>query len=229
MTRTIGCFALLGLLCGRPAPAGQASDRAVAPDTSISNRDRVYSAEQFSNTVTVTDPSSSEVLGVIRLGDLQPGNLSPLYRGQLLVHGMGFSRARHMIVVVAIGSNGVIFIDTATNTVRHVTYVGRSPHEAFFTPDGKEVWVSVRGENYIAVLDGATYEETARIAVPNGPGMTIFSPDGKYGYVCSSFTPETDVIDVADHRVVGSVAQESPFFPNLAATPDGGQVWLMLK
>jgi hypothetical protein len=30
--------------------------------------------------------------------------------------------------------------------------------------------------------------------------MTIFSPDGKYGYVCSSFTPETTVITVADQR-----------------------------
>ena len=229
MTRPMMGFALLGLLLGRPAPAGQAPERAAAPDIPISGRDRVYSAEQFSNTVTVTDPSSSTVLGVIRLGDPQPGNLSPLYRGQLLVHGMGFSRARHMIVVVAIGSNAVVFIDTATNMVRHVTYVGRSPHEAFFTPDGKEVWVSVRGENYIAVLDGTTFEETTRIVVPNGPGMTIFSPDGKYGYVCSSFTPETNVIDVADHHVVAKIPQASPFSPNIAATPDGSQLWLTLK
>jgi hypothetical protein len=35
--------------------------------------------------------------------------------------------------------------------------------------------------------------------------MTIFSPDGKYGYVCSSFTPETAVITVADHKIVGKV------------------------
>jgi hypothetical protein len=48
------------------------------------------------------------------------------------------------------------------------------------------------------VLDGTTYEEKTRITVPNGPGMTIFSPDGKYGYVCSSFTPETEVITVAE-------------------------------
>jgi len=41
--------------------------------------------------------------------------------------------------------------------------------------------VAVRGENYVSVLDGTTYEEKARIIVPNGPGMTIFSPDGKYG------------------------------------------------
>lgn len=73
--------------------------------------------------------------------------------------------------VVSIGSNSVTFIDTATNAVRRVTYVGRSPHEAFFTPDGKEVWVTVRGENYVAVLDGRTFEEKTRITVPGGPGM----------------------------------------------------------
>jgi YVTN family beta-propeller protein len=131
--------------------------------------------------------------------------------------------------VVSIGSNSVTFIDTATNAVKHVTYVGRSPHEAFFTPDGKEVWVTVRGDSHVAVLDGTTYEERARIAVPNGPGMQIFSPDGKYGYICSSFTPETVVASVADHQIVGRVRQESPFCPNIAATPDGRQVWFTLK
>jgi YVTN family beta-propeller protein len=123
----------------------------------------------------------------------------------------------------------VNFIDTATNSVKHVTYVGRSPHEAFFTRDGSEVWVVVRGENYVSVLDGTTYEEKTRITVPNGPGMTIFSPDGKYGYVCSSFTPETEIITVADHKIVGRVPQASPFCPNIAATPDSQQVWFTLK
>ncbi|MGC2575187.1 MAG: hypothetical protein WA364_27085 [Candidatus Nitrosopolaris sp.] len=61
-----------------------------------------------------------------------------------------------MFGVVSIGSNSVTFIDTATNAVKHFTYVGGSPHEAAFTPDGKEVWVTVRGQNYISVLDGST-------------------------------------------------------------------------
>ena len=159
----------------RSASAGQAPGSTSDADIPISHRDRVYAAEQFSNTVSVT------------------------------------------------------FIDTATNAVKHITYVGRSPHEAFFTPDGKEVWVTVRGENYVAVLDGATYEEKTRIIVPNGPGMQIFSPDGEYGYVCSSFNPETVVITVADHRIIGRVPQPSPFCPNIAATPDGTQVWFTLK
>ena len=220
-------FAGTALAAG--ALAGQVPGPASAPERPVSHRDRVYAAEQFSNTVSVTDPASNTLLGVIRLGDPEPGNLSPLYRGQLLVHGMGFSPDHRTLAVVAIGSNAVVFINTATNTVRHVTYVGRAPHEAFFTADGREVWVTVRGEDYVDVLDARTFEETDRITVPNGPGMTIFSPDGKYGYVCSSFVPETDVITVVDHKIVGRVAQASPFCPNIAATPDGTQVWFTLK
>lgn len=161
------------------ALAGQAPNAASAPDIPMSHRDRVYAAEQFSNTVSVTDPVDNKLLGVIRLGDPQPGNFSPLYRGQVLVHGLGFSPDHHTLAVVSIGSNSVTFVDTATNTVKHVTYVGRSPHEAFFTPDGKEVWVTVRGENYISVLDAQSFGEKSRIMTPNGPGMQIFSPDGK--------------------------------------------------
>ena len=212
-----------------PASAGQAPFAASAPDIPTSHQDRVYAAEQYSNTVSVIDPVNNKFLGEIRLGDPSPSSLSPLYIGQLLVHGMGFSPDRHTIAVVAVGSNAVNFIDTETNTVKHVTYVGRSPHEAFFTPDGSEVWVTVRGENYVEVLDGKTYEEKTRIIVPNGPGMQIFSPDGKYGYVCSSFTPETVVVSVATHEIVGHVQQASPFCPNIAATPDGTQVWFTLK
>src|SRR5262249_57861708 len=125
--------------------------------------------------------------------------------------------------------SSVTCIDTETNAVKHITYVGRSPQEAFYTPDGQEVWVTVRGENYVAVLDARTFVEKARIAVPAGPGMQIFSPDGKYGYVCSSFSPETVVVAVRNHQIVGRVAQASPFCPNIAATPDGKQVWFTLK
>jgi YVTN family beta-propeller protein len=217
------------LIGARYAVAGQPPSAASDPDIPISHQDRVYSAEQYSNTVSVTDPVDNKLVGTIRLGDPLPANLSPLYKGQLLVHGMGFSPDHRTIAVVAIGSNAVIFIDTATNSVKHITYVGRSPHEPFFTMDGSEVWVVVRGENYVSVLDGTTYEEKTRITVPNGPGMTIFSPDGKYGYVCSSFTPETEVITVADHKIVGRVPQASPFCPNIAATPDSKQVWFTLK
>ncbi|OTP67378.1 YncE family protein [Caballeronia sordidicola] len=222
-------FALVSIVLSQSLWAGQAPGSSLDPDIPISHHDRVYAAEEFSNTVSIIDPADNRLIGVIRLGDPAPANFSPLYRGQVLVHGMGFSPDHHTLAVVSIGSNSVSFIDTQTNAVKHITYVGRSPHEAFFTPDGREVWITVRGENYVSVLDGSTFEEKTRISVPNGPGMQIFSPDGKYGYVCSSFNPETDIFSVTDHKLVGKLTQASPFCPNIAATPDGKQVWFTLK
>jgi YVTN family beta-propeller protein len=198
-------------------------------DAPITHHDRVYASEQFSNTVSVTDPVDNRLIGVIRLGDPQPMNFSPLYKGQVLVHGLGFSPDGKTLAVVSIGSNSVSFIDTATNTVKHTTYVGRSPHEAFYTPDGTKVWVTVRGEDYVSVIDAATFAEVSRIKTPGGPGMTIFSPDGQYAYVCSSFNPKTVVFDVKTEQQVGEVVQPSPFCPNIAASPDGKQVWFTLK
>src|ERR1043166_7694329 len=160
IAHTMTVVASAWLSVSTPASAGQVPRAASDPDIPISHRDRVYSAEQFSNTVSVTDPVDNRLLGVIRLGDPLPGNFSPLYKGQVLVHGMGFSPDHKTIAVVSIGSNSVTFIDTATNAVKHTTYVGRSPHEAFFTPDGSEVWVTVRGEDYVSVLDPKTFRET---------------------------------------------------------------------
>jgi YVTN family beta-propeller protein len=227
MNRLFGAAVLLAGAAGSAAPTHQAPWG--VKHVPVSHRDRVYAAEQFSNTLSVTDPVDGKLLGVIKLGDPQPANFSPLYKGQVLVHGLGFSPDGKTLAVVSIGSNSVTWIDTATNAVKHMTYIGRSPHEAFFTPDGKEVWVTVRGEDYISVLDPTTYEEKVRLKTPGGPGMTIFSPDGKYGYVCSSFNPDLVVFDVASHAIVGHVAQPSPFCPNIAATADGMQVWFTLK
>ena len=231
MTARTLAAALGGLIVAlvQVAHAGQAPGAASAPDILISGKDRVYLSDQTSGTISVVNPETNSLQGVIRLGEPMPGNLSPLYTGQLLVHGMGFSPDHRTLVVVSVGSNSATFIDTQTNRVKHVTYVGRSPHEAMFTTDGREVWVTVRGENYVQVLDGKTYAPKLRITLPNGPGMTIFSPDGKYGYVCSSFTPETVVVVVHSHRIVGRVPQPSPFCPDIAATPDGKQVWFTLK
>jgi YVTN family beta-propeller protein len=132
------------LLClSTPAIAEQAPW--ARPDVAVSSHDRVYTADQTSNTVSVIDPAENKLLGVIRLGDPVPGALSPLYKGQLLVHGMGYSPDSKTLAVVSVGSNSVTLIDTATNKVRGVVYVGRSPHEAFFTSNGRELWVPFVG------------------------------------------------------------------------------------
>src|ERR1700719_4257275 len=148
MINVLRCLAIIILLgFNMRLKAGQAPSSSDVPDIPVSSHDRVYTCDQTSNTVSVYDPSTNRLLGVIRLGIPAPQNLSPLYRGQLLVHGLGFSFDHKTLVVVSVGSNSVSFIDTAINYVKNITYVGRSPHEAFFTPDDTKVGVTDRGEH----------------------------------------------------------------------------------
>lgn len=191
--------------------------------------DRVYTADQNSNTVSVIDPVGNKLLGQIKLGNARPDVLSPLYKGEINVHGLGFSPDNKTLIAISNGSNSVTFIETATNKVKGVAYIGRSPHEGFFTPDGKEAWVVVRGEDYISIIDPNTYKETGRIKTTPGPGMVLFHPDGKRAFVVSSFNPVMDVIDVGTRKIVKQISVASPFSPFLQFTPDFKEVWMTHK
>lgn len=201
---------------------------AIAPG-SVSSRDRVYTADQTSNTVSVLDPATNTLLGRIPLGNPRPNVLSPLYRGELNVHGLGFSPDHRTLAVISTGSNAVTLIDTATSAIKGTIYIGRSPHEGFFTPNGRQLWVAVRGEDYISVIDPKAMREVRQIKVANGPGMIMFSPDGSRAYICSSFTPELDIVDVRSYRVTQRIPVVSPFSPNIAITSDGSEVWFTHK
>ena len=201
----------------------------VAVAQSAYQHDRVYTANQVSNSISVVDPSTNQFLGEIKLGKPYPNVLSPLYKGQALVHGLRYSPERKMLAAVAIGSNSVTLISTETNQVLKTIYVGRSPHEPTFTPNSKQIWTSVRGEAYISVIDVDQMAEVKRVSVADGPGMVSFSPDGKLAYVCSSFTPEVDVVNTADYKIVKKILVVSPFSPNIFTSPKGEWVALTHK
>lgn len=191
--------------------------------------DRVYTANQVSNTVSVVDPSQNRFLGEIVLGQPFPNIVSPLYKGEVLVHGLRYSPHRKLLAVVSIGSNSVTFISTETNKVLGKVYVGRSPHEPTFTPDSRQVWVSVRGEAYVSVIDIDNMREVKQVPVADGPGMISFTPDGKEAYVCSSFSPEVDVVNSDSYEIVKRIPVVSPFSPNIFTSPDGKFIALTHK
>lgn len=192
-------------------------------------QDRVYTADQNTNTVSVINPAANTLLGEIKLGNPRPDVLSPLYKGEINVHGLGFSPDHKTLIAISNGSNSVAFIDTATNKVKGIAYIGRSPHEGFFTADGREVWAVVRGENYISVIDPVTFKEKRRIETTAGPGMVQFLPNGKLAFVVSSFNPVVDVIDVKTHKVIKHIKVVSPFSPFLQFTPDFKEMWMTHK
>lgn len=191
--------------------------------------DRVYTANQVSNSVSVIDPSTRAHLGEIVLGKPQPGVPSPLYKGQSLVHGLRYEPSRKLLAVVSIGSNSVSLIKTETNELLKTIYIGRAPHEPTFTPDGREIWTTVRGESHVSVIDVAKMEEVRRIPVSDGPGMIAFSKDGKHAFVASSFTAVLDVVDTAGYKVIKQIPVVSPFSPNIYTSPDGKLVAMTHK
>ncbi|WP_261564730.1 beta-propeller fold lactonase family protein [Frankia gtarii] len=215
-------------------PAAQAITQAPAlPGAQpISPDDRVYTADQDSNTVTVIDPKTDTVLGTIPLGkprmDTDADVLGAMYDGQIGVHGLGFSRDGRYLDVIDVTTNAVHVIDTATNQVLHTIYLGRAPHEGFFSPDGNQLWVAERGQDTVAVVDWRNNQVIDRIHSEDGPSKVVFSPDGRLAYVNHLRADAFDVIDVASHRIIQHVAipTNAGGSSDEAISPDGKEIWL---
>jgi YVTN family beta-propeller protein len=193
----------------------------------ISSRDRVYTADQASNTVTVINPKTNQVLGDIPLGQDGLGEvLGPVDNSEVGVHGLGFSRDGSLLDAISVNSNAVQLIRTADNKVIHTTYLGRAPHEGFVSPDGRTIWVAVRGQNYVSVVSTQTGQQIARITTADGPSKVVFSPDGRLAYVNHLRARVVEVIRVADRRIIKTIHGAAPQSSDEAVSPDGRELWL---
>jgi YVTN family beta-propeller protein len=233
MMRALFVFSL-ALLLVSPA-RGEAREVVQAPALAgappISPIDRIYTSDQVSNTVTVINPYTLEVLGTIALGNARLDNVfSALYSGEINTHGLGFSPDGTRLVAVNVTTNSAVLIRTANNQPEAAFYLGRAPHEGFISPDGRELWVAIRGQDYVSVVDLDAGVETGRIETAPGPAMVIFSPDGRSAFVNHSRAAELHVVDVRSRQVILKIkGLVSPFSPNLAVSPDGREVWLTHK
>ncbi|MFD9903549.1 beta-propeller fold lactonase family protein [Streptomyces sp. NPDC059063] len=216
---------------GRHGGAKTTAGDVTSANAPISGRDRVYTADQTSNTVTVIDPSANRTLGTIPLGAQRLGaTLSPQYTGKVGVHGLAFSRDHRRLGVVSVTSNTVNIIDTATNKVVNETDVGRAAHEGTFTADGKQFWVANRGRDSVTVVDAVRGGVVTDIKVGPGPSKVLLSPDGRTAYVNHISAPEITVVDVRTHKVRSTIKGLGDAFSSDAAiSPDGTQLWASHK
>jgi YVTN family beta-propeller protein len=198
----------------------------------ISPNDRVYTADQDSNTVSVINPKTGVVLGTIPLGsvrmDTNADVLGAMYDGQIDVHGLGFSRDGRYLDVIDVTTNAAHVIDTASNKIVRTIYLGRAPHEGFFSPDGNQLWVAERGQDTVAIIDWRNNRVVDRIVSSDGPSKVVFSPDGRLAYVNHLRAEALDVIDVASHRITQRVTipTSAGGSSDEAVSPDGKEIWL---
>lgn len=249
-------------------PRGAAAQGKAA---SIEPYDRVFIANEDSNTLSVIDPRTNSVDTTINLtsfdedprppfryvtGGVIPPHAAmihkPLYHGCIDAHGCVPSPDGRMLATVGRGSSNVYFIDTinkkvlgnspnpaagpTTNAERITTgvLVGREPHEPTFTRDGRELWVTVRGEDRIAIMDLQATTALRYLETVNGPAQVWFSADGSLAFVASQKVARLDIFrrGATPQRLVtlDLTNEDKPgFTPFLKTSPDGRELWLSHK
>ena len=192
----------------------------------------------------------------------------PLYHGAIDIHGAAPSPDDRLIATTGRGTSNIYLIDTATMKVvgnqpnpqgngatnqerlSSGILIGREPHEPTFTRNGKEIWVSVRGEDRLAIVDVVLARQESQgersaavrgyLKTINGPAQVWFSKDGKLAFVASQKVPLLDVFATnfdaggrsrPKRLTTLDIKAQDPrgFTPFLKTSPDGGEVWLSHK
>ncbi|MBI3964177.1 MAG: hypothetical protein HY329_00970 [Chloroflexi bacterium] len=199
--------------------------------------DRVYTANEDSNTISVINPATLSVESTIVLGE--ETHHRPLYNGHIDVHGLLASPDGRWLAATARGSSTAVLVDRAAQAVRGYALVGREPHVGTFTPDGRELWVTVRGERFVAVVNPETLEVTERIPTVSGPSMVWFTRDlgpggdaflsRQLAFVGSQKEPRLQVFNASSRSLLKTLAMPGAFSPFLIASPEGDEVWITHK
>ena len=192
----------------------------------------------------------------------------PLYHGCIDAHGAVPSPDGTLLATSGRGSSNIYLIDVVNKRVIGNTLnpaagpttnpqrlssgilVGREPHEPTFTRNGKELWVALRGEDRIVILNvkralqqvGGTDAAAILRYLPtiNGPAQVWFNAQGTIAFVASQKVAKVDVFRVnaegyghsRPERIttLDISAQDKPgFTPFLKTSPDGREVWFSHK
>ena len=192
----------------------------------------------------------------------------PLYHGCVDAHGAVPSPDGRLLATSGRGSSNIYLIDAVNKKVVGNTpnplagpntnaerlssgiLIGREPHEPTFTRNGKELWVTLRGEDRIVILDveramrqagGVESGAILRfINTINGPAQVWFDAKGALAFVASQKVSKIDVFRVNPDAngysrperltTIDVTAQDKPAFtPFLKTSQDGKEVWLSHK
>jgi YVTN family beta-propeller protein len=192
----------------------------------------------------------------------------PLYHGCIDAHGAAPNPDGTLLATSGRGSSNVYLIDVSQRQVvgnapgagagdtgkgeRLSTGIllGREPHEPTFTRNGKELWVALRGESRIAVVDvaqairslkgEAVFPVRAYLPTLDGPSQVWFNRTGTLAFVASQKVPWVHVLRVnvgpdghskAERFALLDIRAQDRFgfTPFLKTTADGTEVWFSHK
>lgn len=193
--------------------------------------DRVYTADEVSNTVSVIDPQADSLVGVYELGFPRPFSHASFVsnRTQINVHGIEVSPDKRLVAVTSNITGTVVVLETQTWKISSVHSVGRSPHASNFTPDGKELWVSVRGEDHINIIDMNKGVTKQKLKVQHSPSFTAMMKTKPYAFISNCSSNVLEVYNWRTKSLIKKIAIQDNFSPVSALSPDEKELWLIQK
>lgn len=173
-------------------------------------RSRVFVANESSNTITVVDGESFQVVGTVDARNHA-------------THDLAVSRDGRWLFATNLASGRLSAISTRTMETVASIATGDRAHVVTLTNDNRQAWVANIGENTISIVDTTTFRILGTIAVGKGPTGLTFSRDGRFAYVSNQGDKTVEVIDTASHRVLKAIpVGTNPHF--LVLGPDG-RIW----
>jgi YVTN family beta-propeller protein len=102
------------------------------------------------------------------------------------------------------------------------TKTGSNPKQVTFTPDSKEMWVTLLGSRGMQVFETATGKLTNTIVLGDKGGAVevVFTKDGKRAYASQMETASVYEVDTATKQVLRQFATEGSWTKILAFPPD---------
>lgn len=133
-----------------------------------------------------------------------------LYTGEDVSHMVAanpdFSRA--FVPSIRTGNMAVFDLEKG-EMIRHV-YSGEGAEGIDVSPDGREVWVTNRGENTISVFDAQSLELLEKLPCRDFPIRGKFSPDGEKFLVSNARSGDIAVFDARERTLIGTVKLTPP-------------------
>ncbi len=124
------------------------------------------------------------------------------------------------LAVTTQGDDGLVLLDTASNTVMGRVTTGLEPDAVAITPDGKTAVVANFGDGTVSLVDLTTLRIDTTVAVGSQPDAVAITPDGTTAVVANFGDGTVSLVDLTTLHIDTTVAVGSQ--PDaVAITPDG--------
>ena len=171
----------------------------------------VYVPNTESNTVSVIDPATYQVVRTVPVGE-QPQHVVPGWDLKTLW-------------VNNDQGNSLTPIDPATGQFGTLVSV-HDPYNLYFTPDGKSAMVMAEADREIVFRDPHTMAIQQVLHVPcEGVNHADFAPDGSYFIASCEFSGQLLKVDTARHKLLGTIDLEHGAMPQDVKLSPDGRTW----